>query len=241
MNFGDMKDTIRAALPKRIGPHGGYFDDSSRIPNPVEIKTPYIDHLRQIARIWRGVTLAAGMFAAAGWGAFVWQTQQSTVDLYVVEIDKFGEPGQLQEMRTYSPTTDRYRRVVHDVIEDAFAISTDHQINKERYQRLRSTLRAEAGKAWGDWWQENKDSLPAARTVEIITSRPTANANVWLVVWKETDYETVSDYLSNKPKLPVRRLSGEITLEHRKPKNSTEMRENVFGIWVVGMNFSPEN
>ncbi len=186
----------------------------------------------RLARTWQ-VGFAAAVIAAGALGAgWYHQAQKSAVERFFVPIDRFGDAGEVHVAGQITPTTVMMIAAVEQFVTSAFALSSDPNVNAERYDGLKGMIDGPAKQRWNDWYRETRDSA-GERLVRIITIKQTASPNVWNVIWQEQDWK---DGVAR----PWRRMNGDFTLEYREPRNARDIFANKRGLFVVNMLFAPE-
>lgn len=186
----------------------------------------------RLARTWQAgclVAVAAAGVLGAGW---YHQAQKSSVERFFVPVDRFGDAGEVHVAGQLTPTTAMMAAAVEQFVACAFALSSDSNVNAERYECLKSMIDGPAKQRWNDWYRETKDSA-TERLVRIITLKQTASPAVWNVIWQEQDWK---DGMAR----PWRRMNGDFTLEYRQPRNARDIFANKRGLFVVNMLFAPE-
>lgn len=187
----------------------------------------------RLARAWQMVSIVAVIAAGALGAGWYHQAQKSSIERFFVPIDRFGDAAEVHVAGQLTPTTTMMIATVEQFIGCAFALSSDQNVNAERYQCLKSMIDGPAKQRWNDWYYQIKDTA-TERLVRIVTIKQTANPNIWNVIWQEQDWK---DGVAR----PWRRMNGDVTLEYREPRNARDVFANKRGLFVVNLLFAPED
>lgn len=112
----------------------------------------------RLARTWQAgclLAVAAAGVLGAGWYS---QAQKSSVERFFVPIDRFGDTGEVQVAGQLTPTTVMMIGALEQFVTSAFALSSDPNVNAERYDALKSMIDGAAKQRWNDWYRETRDS-----------------------------------------------------------------------------------
>jgi type IV secretion system protein VirB5 len=219
-----------------------YWEEDTKVYPPLEPDTAFakaaeiVDrrdgYAMRLARTWQAGCLVAVVAAGvlgAGWYS---QAQKASVERFFVPIDRMGDPGEVQIAGQLTPTTVMMAAAVEQFVTCAFALSSDQNVNAERYDCLKNMIDGPAKQRWNEWYRETRDAA-SERLVRIITIKQTANPAIWNVIWQEQDWK---DGMAR----PWRRMNGDFTLEYRQPRNARDVFANKRGLFVVNMLFAPE-
>ena len=214
-----------------------------RTPQP---ETPYqragqlwderIGSARVQARNWRlmafgTLTLTCGMS-----GALVWQSLQSRVTPYVVEVDRLGEARAVTEAEAgYHPTDPQVAWHLAKFIENVRGISLDPVLMRRDWLSAYA-FATERGARFLDDYARSADPFAriGERTVSIqVTSVVRASDRSFQVKWTETAYERGSEAGSSH-------WTGILTIVTKPPVSADTLRRNPLGIYVDAIDWSRE-
>jgi type IV secretion system protein VirB5 len=214
-----------------------------RTPEPV---TPYqragqawddrIGAARVQARSWRimafgGLLLASGL--AAG---LVWQSVQSRVTPYVVEVDRLGEARSVAPAAAdYNPTDPQIAWALGRFISNVRGISLDPVLMRENWLTAYD-FAGERGALFLNEFARSSDpfSQVGTRSVSIeVTSVVRASPRSWQVKWKESTYERGSHAATS-------RWTAMLTVAVKPPRSADILRKNPLGLYVEAIDWSRE-
>ena len=214
-----------------------------RTPEP---ETPYqragqlwderIGSARVQAKNWRlmafgGLLLTTGLSAG-----LIWQSMQSRVMPYVVEVDRLGEA------RAVSPATSEYRPTdpqiawhVGRFIANVRSRSLDPVLMRENWLSAYDFATERAALFLGEYARaSNPFAEVGRRTVSVqVTSVVRASDNSFQVKWIEQQYERGS--LAD-----TSRWTAMVTVKVQPPRSADVLRKNPLGLYVDAIDWSRE-
>ncbi|WP_419739550.1 conjugal transfer protein TrbF [Ruegeria sp.] len=212
-------------------------------PEPV---TPYqraaqlwderIGSVRVQARNWR--LMAFGCFAAsvALSSALVWQSMQSRVTPYVVEVDRFGEARTVAPaIQDYQPTDAQIAWHLARVITQVRSLSTDPVLVRQNWLAAYDFVTGPAALFLNDY---AKESDPFGRigthSVSVqVSSVVRASDTSFQVKWTEQVYERGS--LAR-----TERWTAILGVMMRAPQTQEQLRKNPLGVFVTAIDWTRE-
>lgn len=214
-----------------------------RTPEPV---TPYqraaqawderIGAARVQARNWRimafgGLLLSTGL--AAG---LAWQSVQSRVTPYVVEVDRLGEARSVAPaVADYHPTDPQIAWALGRFIANVRGISLDPVLMRENWLAAYD-FASERGALFLSEFARSSDPFAQVgrRSVSVeITSVVRASPRSWQVKWKERAYERGSLAATS-------RWTAMLTVAVKPPRSADVLRKNPLGLYVEAIDWSRE-
>lgn len=214
-----------------------------RTPEPV---TPYqrsgqawddrIGAARVQARNWRimafgGLLLSTGL--AAG---LVWQSVQSRVTPYVVEVDRLGEARSVAPASTdYNPTDPQIAWALGRFIANVRGISLDPVLMRENWLAAYD-FAGDRGALFLNEFARSSDpfSQVGTRSVSVeISSVVRASPRSWQVKWKESAYERGSLAATSH-------WTAMLTVAVKPPRSADILRKNPLGLYVEAIDWSRE-
>ncbi|WBO24335.1 conjugal transfer protein TrbF [Sphingomonas abietis] len=211
-----------------------------------EPETPYsragqlwderIGSARVQARNWR--LMAFGCLAISGGLAVgnVWQSLQSRVTPYVVEVDKLGEArGVAPALQNYQPSDGEIAWYLGRFITDIRSVSTDPVLVKRNWLEAYDFATERAGLFLNDYARStNPFAAIGEHSVSVqITSVVRASDTSFQVKWTESAYDRGS--LAG-----TTHWTAILTLTVRPPKTADALRRNPLGIFVNAIDWSRE-
>lgn len=212
-------------------------------PEPV---TPYqkaqqlwderLGSARVQARNWRlmaffCLTLAAG-FAAA----LIWQSAQSRIAPYVVEVDRLGGVQAVAPAaQPYQPMDAQIAYHLARFIQDVRSLSIDPIVVRKNWLEAYDHATDRAAQVLNEFARTN-DPFKAIgeRTVSVeVTSVVRASDSSFQVKWTEQTWQGAS-------LAKTERWTGILSVVIRQPRDVATLRKNPLGIYVHGLDWSRE-
>lgn len=214
-----------------------------RTPQP---ETPYqragqlwderIGSARVQARNWRLMAFGTLTLTCAMSGALIWQSLQSRVTPYVVEVDRLGEARAVTEAEAgYKPTDPQVAWHLAKFIENVRGISLDPVLMRRDWLSAYSFV-TDRGARFLDDYARAADPFAriGERTVSVqVTSVIRASDRSFQVKWTETAYERGSEAGSSH-------WTGILTIVTKPPVSADTLRKNPLGIYIDAIDWSRE-
>ncbi len=214
-----------------------------RTPTP---ETPYqragqvwderIGSARVQARNWRLMAFGCLSLAAGLGGGVLWQSAQSRVVPYVIEIDRLGEARAVTEAEaSYRPTDPQIAWHLARFIRNVRGVSLDPVVMKQDWLDAYAFTTRRGSQFLGDY---ARSANPFARigeravTVQVI-SVVRASDKSFQVKWTETGFERGS--VAGRAN-----WTAILTIMIRAPANAEVLRKNPLGIYVDAIDWSRE-
>jgi type IV secretion system protein TrbF len=214
-----------------------------RTPEPV---TPYqkaaqlwderIGSARVQARNWR--LMAFGCLTLSAWlaGGLVWQSEQSRVTPFVVEVDKLGEVQAVAPaVQHYQPTDAQIAWFLARFITDVRSVSIDPVLVRKNWLEAYDFATDRAAVFLNDYANTN-DPFKAIgdRSVSVeVTSVVRASDTSFQVKWTEQVYRQGS--LAS-----TERWTAILTVALSPPRTADALRKNPLGLFINGIAWSRE-
>lgn len=214
-----------------------------RTPEPV---TPYqraakvwddrIGSARVQARNWRLMAFG-GLFLSAGLSAgLLWQSMQSRVVPYVVEVDRLGEARSVAPADTaYSPTDPQIAWHLARFVTNVRSISLDPVLMRRNWLSAYDLATDRAARFLSAYARSAQPfGEVGTRTVSVqVTSVVRASDRSFQVKWTETEYERGS--LAG-----TSRWTGILSVMVKPPESAETLRKNPLGLYVDAIDWSRE-
>lgn len=214
-----------------------------KTPEPV---TPYqraaqlwderLGSARVQARNWR--LMAFGCFALSIGlaGGLLWQSSQSRITPYVVEVDKLGEVQAIgPAIEPYRPTDAQIAWYLARFITDLRSLSIDPVLVRRNWLEAYDYATDHGAVFLNDFARTN-DPFKAVgqKTVSVqVTSVVRVSDDSFQVKWTEQSYE--HDSLAK-----TERWTAILTIVVQQPRTADALRKNPLGLYVNGINWSRE-
>lgn len=214
-----------------------------RTPEP---ETPYqragqlwderIGSARVQARNWR--LMAFGCLGLAGGlsSGLVWQSAQSRVTPYVVEVDRLGEPRAVSEAETgYHPTDPQIAWHLSRFIANVRGRSLDPVLVRQNWLEAYDFTTKRGSQFLGDY-ARGADPFASIgeRTVSVqVTSVVRASDRSFQVKWTETAFERGAEAGTS-------RWTAILTVVVKPPRDADTLRRNPLGVYVDAVDWSRE-
>lgn len=215
----------------------------SRTPEP---ETPYqragqvwderIGSARVQARNWRLMALGGLLLSASLAGGLLWQSLQSRVVPYVVEVDRLGEPRAVAPAaRDYRPTDPQIAWHLGRFVTQVRSVSLDPVLMRQNWLAAYAMV-TKRGAVFLDEYARAADPFAevGTRTVSVeVTSVVRASDRAFQVKWTETAYERGS--LAG-----TSRWTAILAIVVRPPASAETLRRNPLGLYVDGIGWARE-
>ena len=214
-----------------------------RTPEP---ETPYqragqlwderIGSARVQARNWRLMAFG-GLFLTTGLsGALVWQSMQSRVVPYVVEVDQLGEARAVSPAAAdYRPTDPQIAWHLARFITNIRGKSLDAVLMRENWLSAYDFVTERGALFLGEYARAAEPFADVGdRTVSVqVTSVVRASDNSFQVKWTESHFERGSLASTS-------RWTAILTVQMRPPRSADVLRKNPLGLYVDAVDWSRE-
>jgi type IV secretory pathway TrbF-like protein len=211
-----------------------------------EPETPYqragqlwdqrIGSARAQARNWRLMAFG-GLFLTIGLsGALVWQSMQSRVVPYVVEVDQLGEARAVTPANAdFRPTDPQIAWHLGRFISNIRSRSLDAVLMRENWLSAYDFVTDRGALFLGEYARSaNPFADVGTRTVSVqVTSIVRASDTSFQVKWIESHYERGSLASTS-------RWTAILTIATRPPRNAETLRKNPLGLYVEAIDWSRE-
>jgi len=214
-----------------------------RTPEP---ETPYqragqvwderIGSARAQASNWRLMAFGTLALSVGMSGALVWQSQQSRVTPYVVEVDRLGEARAVTEAEAaFRPTDPQVAWHLARFVEHIRSVSLDPVLMRRDWLSAYDFVTDRGARFLGEYARAaNPFANIGQRTVAVqVTSVVRASDRSFQVKWSETAYERGSEAGSS-------RWTGILSVAMRPPVSADTLRKNPLGIYVDAIDWSRE-
>lgn len=191
---------------------------------------------RAQARNWRLMALGGLLLSSALSGGLLWQSMQSRVVPYVVEVDELGQA------RAVAPATEEYRPTDPQIawhlgrfITNVRSISLDPVLMRENWLSAYDFVTERGGQFLGEYARSaDPFGEVGTRTVSVqVTSVVRASDRSFQVKWTETAYERGS-------RAGTSRCTAILTVAVRPPSSAEALRKNPLGLYVDAIDWSRE-
>jgi type IV secretion system protein VirB5 len=214
-----------------------------RTPEP---ETPYqragqlwderIGSARVQAKNWRLMAFG-GLFLATGLsGALVWQSLQSRVVPYVVEVDSLGQAQAVAPAdKSYTPSDPQIAWFLARFVTDVRARSLDPVLMRENWLAAYDFASPRGAIFLGDYARSaNPFAGVGDRTVSVqVTSVVRASPSSFQVKWSESAFERGSA-------AGMSRWTAILTVIVKPPRDADTLRKNPLGLYVDAVDWSRE-
>lgn len=214
-----------------------------RTPEP---ETPYqragqvwderLGSARAQARNWRLMALGGLLLSAGLSGGLLWQSLQSRVVPYVVEVDRLGEARAVAPADSaYRPTDPQVAWHLGRFISDVRSVSLDPVLMRTNWLSAYDFATERGGRFLGDYARTADPFAEVGRrTVSVqVTSVVRASDRSFQVKWSETAYERGN-------LVGTSRWTAILTVQLRPPRDAETLRRNPLGLYVDAIDWSRE-
>lgn len=214
-----------------------------RTPEPV---TPYqkaaqlwderIGSSRVQARNWRLMAIGSLALAAGLAGGLLWQSMQSRVVPYVIEVDRFGEARSVAPaIQDYDPDDAQIAWHIGRFIQNVRSVSTDPVLVRQSWLAAYDFATDRAALFLNEYAKANDPFREiGTRSVSVqVTSVVRASDTAFQVKWTEQVFERGS--LAS-----TTRWTGILAIVIRPPRNTDQLRKNPLGVFINAIDWSRE-
>jgi type IV secretion system protein VirB5 len=212
-----------------------------RTPAP---ETPYqragqlwderIGSARVQAHNWRRMAFGCLLLSAGMASGLVWQSGQSRIKPYVVEVDRLGEARAVAPAEhDYRPTDPQIAWQLSHFIQNVRGISLDPVLIRRAWLEAYDFTTDRGALALGDYARSREPfARLGERTISVqVVSVLRASDRSFQVKWIE------SEYVRGAP-AGTARWTAILTLETRPPRSADALRRNPLGIYVDALSWS---
>lgn len=185
---------------------------------------------------WRLVAFACLGLAAASSGGLLWQSTQSRVVPYVVEVDRLGEARSVEPAeRDYRPTDPQIAWHLAKLITDIRSVSLDPVLMRRNWLGAYDFMTRRGAQFLSDHARSaDPFGRIGERTVSVqVTSVVRASDRSFQVKWTESAYERGAPAGTS-------RWTAILTIVQRTPASADMLRRNPLGIHVDAIDWSRE-
>ena len=214
-----------------------------RTPEP---ETPYqragqmwderIGSARVQAKNWRLMALGGLMLTTGLSAGLIWQSMQSRVVPYVVEVDRLGQARSVAQVDTaYEPTDPQIAWHLGRFIANVRSRSLDPVLMRENWLSAYDFATERASLFLGEYARgDDPFAQVGRRTVSVqVTSIVRASERSFRVAWTEAEYEHGS--LAG-----TSRWTAMLTVKVQPPRSADVLRKNPLGLYVDAIDWSRE-
>lgn len=211
-----------------------------------EPETPYqragqlwderIGSARVQARNWRLMAFGALFLTTGLSAALVWQSMQSRVVPYVVEVDRLGEARAVEPADAgYRPTDPQIAWHLGRFISNVRSRSLDPVLMRENWLSAYDFATERSARFLDEYARaDNPFAEVGRRTVSVqVTSVVRASADSFRIAWTERAYERGS--LED-----TSRWTAMVTVKVQPPRSAEVLRKNPLGLYVEAIDWSRE-
>ncbi len=214
-----------------------------RTPEP---ETPYqragqlwderIGSARVQARSWRYMTFGSLILSAGMAASLAWQSSQSRVTPYVVEVDRLGEPRAIDPaVKNYEPTEPQIAWHLARFISDIRTVSLDPVLMRRNWLEAYDFATARTALFLGDYARAADPFGKVgdhATSVEV-TSVVRASDRAFQVKWTETPFDRGA-------RRPSTHWTAILSITRRPPPSADVLRRNPLGLYIDAIDWSRE-
>jgi type IV secretion system protein VirB5 len=188
------------------------------------------------ARNWRLMSFGSLGLAILLAGALAWQSMQSRVTPYVVQVDKFGAVQAVgPATQNYVPTDAEIAWYLARFITDVRALSLDPVVVRKSWLEAYDYA-TDHGAVFLNQYAQANDPFKAVgeRTVSVqVTSVVRVSDNSFQVKWTEQTFD--HDTLAK-----TERWTAILSIVTKQPATAETLKKNPLGLYVNGLNWSRE-
>ena len=195
-----------------------------------------IGSARAQARNWRLMAFGGLAMSASLAAGLLWQSLQSRVVPYVVEVDRLGEARAVSPaVQDFSPTDPQIAWHLGQFIRNVRSISLDGVLMRDDWLRAYDFVTARGATALSDYARSSDPFAKVGeRTVSVqVTSVVRASDRSFQVKWIESSFERGSP-------AGTARWTAILTIVRKPPASAEALRKNPLGLFVDAIDWSKE-
>jgi type IV secretion system protein TrbF len=195
-----------------------------------------IGSARVQAKNWRLMAFGGLLMSAGLAGGLAWQSLQSRVVPYVVEVDRLGQAQAVAPaIQNYRPTDPQIAWHLGQFIGDVRSVSLDPVLMRESWLRAYDFVTARGSTFLSDYARTaDPFAKVGEQTVSVqVTSVVRASDRSFQVKWIETEFERGSPAGTS-------RWTAILTIIAKQPSNAESLRKNPLGLFVDAIDWSKE-
>lgn len=224
-------------FPKLTRSYESHPKQQSPFARAAQVWDDRIGGVRVQARNWRLMAFASFGLTVALAGGLIYQSTQTRVEAYVVEIDPAGRPGQVQLLgERYEPTAAQISFHVSELVRKTRSRPIDPVVLKQNWDTAYRFLAGDAVVAMNDYAARadpfgtaKRDTAVAVEVVSVVQR----SDGSFQVRWKETTYERGNQTKANY-------WTGLFTTKVMPPRTSRAVFDNPLGVYVTNFNWTEE-
>lgn len=202
--------------------------------NAAQVWDERIGSARVQARNWRLMAFGCLLLCGAVAGGLIWQSLQSRITPYVIEVTNLGEVravGPAQDV--YKPSDAQLAYHLAEFIKRVRSVSVDPVVLREQWLSAYDYVTDRAAQILNEYARENDPfSEVGRRSVSVeITSVVRASEDSFQVKWIERHY-------LNGAFQRLERHTAILTIIFQKPATVITLQKNPLGLYVHGLNWS---
>lgn len=195
-----------------------------------------IGSARVQARNWRLMAFGGLALSSVMAGALIWQSLQSRVVPYVVEVDRLGEAKAVNRADAdFHPTDPQIAWHLAKFIEHVRGVSLDPVLMRRDWLAAYDFVTRRGAAALGNYARAAKPFADlGSRTVSVqVTSVVRASDRSFQVKWTETIFE-------RGVQTDMAHWTGILTVVNKAPTSADTLRKNPLGIYIDAIDWSRE-
>lgn len=195
-----------------------------------------IGSARVQARNWRLMAFGGLGLSTAMSGTLIWQSLQSHVTPYVVEVDRLGEARAVSEAEAgYRPTDPQIAWHLAKFVENIRSVTLDPVLMRRDWLSAYDFATRRGAQFLGDYARSAKPFADLGeRTISVqVTSVVRASDRSFQIKWTETAYE-------HGALAGTSHWTGILSIVTQAPKSADTLRKNPLGIYVDAIDWSHE-
>jgi type IV secretion system protein TrbF len=195
-----------------------------------------IGSARVQARNWRLMALGGLLLSGGLAGGLLWQSLQSRVTPYVVEVDKLGEAQAVSEAeKDFQPTDPQIAWQLARFVNNVRSVSLDPVVMRQNWLSAYDFVTDRGAHFLSEYAREqNPFANIGERTLSVqVTSVVRASDRSFEVKWIETSFDRGS-------LVGTARWTGILTIVSKPPASAETLRKNPLGIYVDGVDWAKE-
>lgn len=193
-----------------------------------------IGSARVQARNWRYMAFGGLVLSSAISAALIWQSLQSRVTPYVVEVDRLGEARAVAPAETdYTPSDPQIAWHLAEFIRNVRTVSLDPVLMRRDWLSAYDFVTQRGSLFLGEYARSEKpfEQIGEQTVSAQVTSVIRASDRSFQVEWVETTFDRGS-------KSGTERWTAILGIRTRTPRSADELRRNPLGIYIDAIDWS---
>ena len=194
--------------------------------------------LAQQASSWRLLSFLLTVGCVLSLGLNIYQSQQSKIIPYIVEVDKLGAAAAIRPLPENPEVPKRLvQSEIVSVINNWRTVTADLELQKKMLGKLAAYIGGSAKGTLREWFEANNPYARAEKflvSVDVNAMPLPVSSNSWRVSWRETTRNHTGTTLD------ITAYEATVSIAIASPRDEMQIMANPAGIIVTGISFGKQ-